>query len=478
VPRVSSASCRFLAASSVVATLVLIAATGCPAAQAAGSPGLVAPPAEPLSNYEVATGHTLTRDCGYTAPVRNPYRGAPGGAIRDLWLFCDTINYDSAGNIDEAVLGTDTAAEAPLVPGEVPQDLSEVPTPPSAPAFPDQNGPAPFLPVPPGLKLPGSTGACVGPNPSGNGVYGAQSPGIYPASWISGVTPEPPGVGDNPADVLITFENYCVDAETGNINTLFTDEGLGMVSYDPLTNTLSRPVTLFTSADGQNLQLVQQLGSPVFFGGYLYLFTSDCTSPYLGVCLSGNVYLARAPVAGHSWQDPDSYQYWTGSGWSSDLSDAGNVIPGATPFGISAGNYWSTGHGLVLVAESDVAGGFQVWTAQSPTGPWTLLQTGRAPGTCTGEFGCYALIGHPELSTKSHLLISYYDPTGLGHLHLAAFPWAPATGSARREPRVPAPQIPPGGSGIGSWPPGIVVRPATSGQSTTSGQTGRAPGPS
>lgn len=469
MPRVSSASCRFLAASSVAAMLVLIAATGVPA-HAAGPPGLVAPPAEPLSNYEVATGHTLTRDCGYTAPVLSPYRGntgtPPAGVIQDLWLFCDTINYDSAGNIDDAVLGTDTAAEAPLVPGEVPQDLSEVPTPPSAPAFPDGNGPAPFLPVPAGLELPGSTAACVGPNPSGNGVYGAQSPGIYPASWISGVTPEPPGAGDNPADVLITFENYCVDAETGNINTLFTDEALGMVSYDPLTNTLGRPVKLFSSGGGQNLPLAEQLGSPVFFGGYLYLFTSDCSSSYVGVCLSGNVYLARAAVAGHSWQNPGSYQYWTGSGWSPDLSDAGNLIPGATPFGISAGNYWATGHGLVLVAESDVAGGFQVWTAQSPTGPWTLLQTGRVPGTCSGEFGCYALIGHPDLSTNSDLLISYYDPTGLGHLHLAAFPWSPAAGSARRgsatqqaEPGASAPQVAAGVTGTGSWPPGIVSLP-------------------
>lgn len=459
----------FLAAACAAAPLVLLPATARPARAATA-------PAEPLSNYEVTTGHTLTRDCGYTTPVLSPYHGSAagspsaghGGALQDLWLFCDTINYDPSGNIVDAVLGTNTAAEAPLVPGQVPQDLSEVATPPSAASFPNDNGPAPFLPVPTGLVLPDSTSPCVGANPSPNGVYGAQSPGIYPASWITGVANEPPGAGGRPGDVLMAFNNYCVDGETGNINTLFTDEGFGVVSYNPLTNTLGRPRYVFTSSGGQNLPRAEQLTSPVFFGGYLYLFGFDCTASVFGVCTSGYVRLARAPAAGGAWQDPGNYRYWTGSGWSADYSEAGNLISGVTPLSISAGNYSAVGHGLVLTAESDVGGGFQVWTAPSPTGPWKLLQTGRVPSACTGgEFGCYALIGHPDLSTRSDLMMSYFDPGGLGHLHVAAFPWAATgTGSAQGESAGllgGKPAAGPGAQrridGLKESPPGIVTEP-------------------
>lgn len=397
--------------------------------------GAVAPPAEVLSNYEVTTGHSLDRDCGFSVPVLNPYHDAAmeplPGISQDLWLFCDTINYSASGTEVGAILGTDTAAEAPLVPGEVPQDLSELPTPPTRAKLPEDNGPQPFLPVPTGLVLPNSTTSCAGANLSANGVYGPASPGIYPASWITGAANEPAGPGSNPTDVLVTFNNYCVDAETGNINTLFTDEGFGVASYDPLTNTLSQPVYVFTSTGGQNMPRAEQLGDPVFYGGYLYVFGSQCLASAFGVCTSGEILMARAPAARGLWQ-PGSYEWWTGSGWTPNYSDAGNLVPAATPLGISVGNYFATGHGIALIAESNVAGGFQVFTAPSPTGPWTLLQTGQVPdeNACNaGEFGCYALVGHPELSTRSDLLLSWLDPAGHGHLYLAAFPWQSSTGN-------------------------------------------------
>jgi hypothetical protein len=112
-----------------------------------------------------------------------------------------------------------------------------------------------------------------------------------------------------------------------------------------------------------------------------------------------------------------------------------------------------------------LGGGFQVWTARSPAGPWTLLQTGRVPSTCSGgEFGCYALIGHPELSTKSDLLLSYFDPGGLGHLHVAAFPWQSAAASASAVTPASGQQPPAAPATIGAWPPGIVTLPVWSGK--------------
>ncbi len=401
------------------------------ASAAASLSGVVAPPAEILSNYEQTTGHTLDRDCGFTAPVLSPYftRGsAPSaGIFQDLWLFCDTVDYNASGTEVGAILGTDTAAEAPLVAGEVPQDLSELSTPPGRTALPGDNGPQPFLPVPSGVVLPSTTSACVGPSPSPNGVYGPASPGAYPASWVTGAEREPIGPGDNPLDVLVVFNNYCVDGFPGvSINNLFTDEAFGVVSYNPLTNRLGTPVYVFTTTGGQNLPRQEQLGDPVVYGGYLYLFSFNCDSSAFATCLSGTVYMARVPAVAPLVDDQQAYQWWTGSGWSSNYADAANAVPDATPFGISVGDYSSSGHGIVLIAESNLVGAFQVFTAPSPTGPWELLQTGQVPSptNCSGgEFGCYAFIGHPELSTPSDLMLSYFDPYGLGHLHLAAFPW-------------------------------------------------------
>jgi hypothetical protein len=420
-----------LAVCAAVLVMLLPLAPGGSASASVTAPGLVAPPAEILSNYEVSTGHSLDRDCGYSARVLNPYL-SPGsepraGVFQDLWLFCDTVDYDASGTEVGAVLGADTAAEGPLVPGEVPQDLSELPTPPARAQLPEDGAPQPFLPLPSGLVLPSSSSACVGPNPSPNGAYGPASPGIYPASWITGAEHEPLGPGSNPLDVLVSFNNYCVDSETGNINTLFTDEGLGLVSYDPLSNSLGAPVNVFTSTGGQNLPRQEQLGDPVFYRGYLYLFSSQCLASIFGVCTSGEVFLARAPSAPALWDNGANYQWWTGTGWTSDYADAGNLVPSATPFGLYAGDFSATGHGIVLIAESDVAGGFQVFSAPSPTGPWQLAQTGRAPNSSdcnAGEFGCYALNGHPEISTPSEFMLSYFDPAGSGHLYLAGFPWS------------------------------------------------------
>jgi hypothetical protein len=379
----------------------------------------VAPPAQTLSNYEFSSGHSLTRDCGFSTTVTGPGSTNP----QDLWLFCDSIDYAPDGTISSAILGTDSAAEAPLVAGQVPQNLTEVTTPPAALTLPSSRGPAPFLPVPTGLRLPGSNSSCTGS--SSNGVYGAQSPGIYPASWFTGVTAESSG------QVIMAVNNYCVDSETGDINTLFTDEGFGLFSYNPATNKLGSPVYPFATSNGTNLPLAEQLTSPIVSGSYLYLFVADCTVKAYGTCGSGNVYMARVPVSGLG--NSSQYQFWTGSTWSSSYADAGNLIPGATALSVSIGDYTSTGHGFVMVDETDLAGDFQVWTASTLTGPWKLLQTGTVPSSCSGgEFGCYAINGHPELSTAGDLMISYYDPAGNGHLHLAAVPWGTTAASAAR----------------------------------------------
>ena len=108
-------------------------------------------------------------------------------------------------------------------------------------------------------------------------------------------------------------------------------------------------------------------------------------------------------------------------------SPTGSAATAASrPLSISVGDYRAVGHGLVMVEQTSLAGAFQVWQAASPTGPWRPLRTGTVP--CTkGTQGavdalCRALIGHPELSTRSRLLISYFDP-GYDHVEVSAYPW-------------------------------------------------------
>jgi hypothetical protein len=394
------------------------------------------PPAAPkpvtskpvTSNYERASGNTIPRDCGYSSPL-------PGRAGWSLWLFCDTaVTGARDGKIEHLILGTDTAAAGPYRPGQVPGRLSEIATPPAPLALSGDGAPQPFLPVPQGLLLPGGTLPCTGP-------------GAYPASWITGVT-RAPGTAAS-SNLLISYDDYCVTDNAGSL----TAEGFGLVEYDPAHNLLGPTGRVFASLAGLPAQ--QVLGSPVIGAdGYLYLFGFCAATPTAG-CGAGGVFLARTLASPASWQDPLSYAYWTGAGWSPQAAAAASVLPGSAPsplspvtppsptaaaspanlvsttaasrpLGISVGDYRAAGHGLVMVEQTSLAGSFQVWQAASPAGPWRPVRTGKVP--CTkGTQGaadalCRALIGHPELSTRSQLLISYFDP-GREHVEVSPYSW-------------------------------------------------------
>ncbi len=392
------------------------------------APGLV------LSNYERATGDTVPRDCGYSSPLP----GRPGWS---LWLFCDTaVTSDRGTRIDRLILGTDTAAAGPYRAGQAPGRLSEIPTPPAAAALPSDGAPEPFLPAPQGLVRPGGTASCSGS-------------GAYPAAWITGVAREPAGAGLGSRDqLLISYNDYCVTGDSGSLGTdipgSLTPEGSGLVEYDPATNQLGSPEQVFGSTLGLALPVQQVLGSPVFDGGYLYQFGFCSAATLPSGCATGKVFMVRAQATPAAWRNPLSYQYWTGSGWSLDPNTATSVLPSGHPLGVSAGDYTADGHGLVLVEQTSLAGDFQVWQASSPAGPWHQVRAGRvpcraaqpamsgaAPGAGSGSGSgpgqaaargagdlCRAIIGHPELSTRSRLLISYFNP-GNDHVDTSAVSW-------------------------------------------------------
>jgi hypothetical protein len=407
---------RGLALLGALAGLAAVASCGGSSRPAPGpAPGLV------LSNYERATGDTVPRDCGYSSPL--PAR--PGWS---LWLFCDTaVTSDRGARIDRLILGTDTAAAGPYRAGQAPARLSEIPTPPAAAALPSDGAPEPFLPAPQGLVRPGGTASCSGS-------------GAYPAAWITGVAREPASTGRAPGgrgQLLISYNDYCVTGDSGSLGTdvpgSLTPEGSGLVDYDPATNQLGPPQQVFGSTLGLALPVQQVLGSPVFDDGYLYQF-GFCSAATLPTgCAAGQVFMVRVQATAAAWRNPLSYQYWTGAGWSLDPNTAASVLPSSRPLGVSAGDYSALGHGLVLVEQTSLAGDFRVWTASSPTGPWRPVRAGRVPCRAghpaqgqaaargAGDL-CRAIIGHPELSTRSRLLVSYFNP-GNDHVDTSAVAW-------------------------------------------------------
>ena len=143
------------------AVAVLLGAVVAVAVGTSSSPPGRVPPARVLSAYETAApGNAIDRDCGFSAPL-------PGSPGRLLWLFCDTV---WEGDRPGLWLGT-TAATGPAVPGHVPGELTELPTPrgdPHAPAV----SPAARRAVP-----VGGAGAA----PAGDARAAAQ-PGAAPAA--------------------------------------------------------------------------------------------------------------------------------------------------------------------------------------------------------------------------------------------------------------------------------------------------------
>jgi hypothetical protein len=370
------------------------------------------PPSQVLSNFENHYAANLVRDCGYSQPL-------PANPASSLWLFCDTDTYgfNSQGQWQlTGIINGSTAAAGPATRGEVPTGISELTSPGSGvPAMPNNDGPAQFLPTPSGLVT--SAGL---PCDSANNAYAA--------SWISGVTRD----AARSSDVLISYDNFCVPISAGNPLA----EGFGLAEYDPATNTLDSQATVFTAASGPALPQQELLGSPVFSGGYLYLFASYCADVYDATCVasSGNaVYLARVSASSSAWDHAGGYQWRAGSAWTGTAGSATSVISGATPLAVNVASFAAVGQGLVLVEETNVVGAFTVYEASGPAGTWTEKTSGTVPCTIEGNSFCRAIIGHPELSTTSQLLVSYFNPAATpyynpsagaeGHVMVAAFPW-------------------------------------------------------
>jgi hypothetical protein len=385
------------------------------------------------SRYEAASGHELRRDCGYSAPL-------PSNPNQSLWLFCDMEEKDPASGALLQFRPGMFASVGPATPGQVPAPLSELPSPPAAVgALPSDRAPEPLLPLPTDL--------------------GCGAAPAYATTRPTGVTRGPTGrlklrdgtapveISDGSQVLVITYVEACV-AAPGSLEV--HPKRFGIVAYDPAANQVRARFTLFAGTGGADLPWHQQLTSPVFDAaanpfngnlstGSLFLFASTCDTAVFVSCSAGRVFLARAPLidAGNNGRlfQPAAYQYWAKSragwwddpassdtavgiqrGWT-DAAHAESILPagtGAGPLEAEVGDlrwaarqadpvYRARGKGLVLVEQTNLAGGHRVWQASSPTAPWTLRST--ASTACTV---CGPITPHPDLSDPTQVLVSEY----------------------------------------------------------------------
>jgi hypothetical protein len=140
------------------------------------------------------------------------------------------------------------------------------------------------------------------------------------------------------------------------------------------------------------------------------------------------VFEARVAANPSAWTRPLSYQWWsrdTPTSWTSDAAQATSIIAGPEPDGVSVTSFG--GRRFVLVEQTSLKGAFAVYKSPTPFGPWRSVTSGQVTcGTATGFLNfCRAIIAHPEFSTRSQLILSYFNPATAphGHVMMAGFRW-------------------------------------------------------
>ncbi len=331
------------------------------------------------SSYETTT-RAVSRDVGISVAL-------PDG--HDLWLFGDTGIFQRAGTAawqETGFIDGSSALQARRARGQVPRG-ADYPT----------GVPRRFIPVPKNVYLP-----------DGNGRSCNYDTAAFPARWPTGAAV----MATNKSEVVVTYAEVCI-THTPDGGSAIQPEGWGYMLFNWRTQRIDRgPIDVFTpERSGAAIPASKILGWPQFDGDQLTLFTSHCTSFFV-VCKQGQVWSATMPATAAAMRKRASYQLHPlttdGSGtWE--------------PLTISVGRY---SDGWRLIELTSIAGTYKIFSASKPGGRWHLEQSGTLPGCPTRTGFCFALEGHPELSTATETLVSYMDPEAPpgGHLVISALP--------------------------------------------------------
>jgi hypothetical protein len=378
--RVASVVATFVA---VLAALVGVGGRMEGVATAAADSGVRAVPV--LSSYESGS-RVVSRDVGISVALPDAH---------DLWLFGDTGIFQRSGSgpwRSMQFIDGSTALESTYTRGHVPRG-HEIPS----------KGPTRFLPVPKNAYLPdGSRRPCT------------YETAAFPARWPTGAA-----LMTGTSEVLVTYGEVCVVSPPGGVTTVRA-EGWGYALYNWRTHHIDRgPVDVFQPhADGSALPPSQIFGWPQFDHGRLALFSSRCTSLYVA-CTKGQVWAVTMPATIAAL---DKHASYLRTALIADTAESW------TPLSISVGRYPS---GLRLIEMTSIAGGYRIFSAAAAREHWQLEAAGTLPGCPSRRGFCFALQGHPELSTDTDIFVSYMLPdAGLGRGHVVVSS-VPARAAAR-----------------------------------------------
>jgi hypothetical protein len=347
----------------------------------------------PVLSANESASATLGRDGGYGVALPNR---------KALWVFGDTPRFEYGKNrawtMKSFILGS-TAALGPYTRGRRPKAMPEVVV---GRRLATSNRATQFIPGSANIYMPNGSGRrCTRANGAAEAVR-----------WATGAALMP-----DKANVLITYVVVCVL----NSND-YTVEGWGFTQYNWKTNKLAvRPFDVFPpKKNGAALPNVHIWGTPVISGNKVTFFSSTCCH-----VTDSSVYMTTIPTNLSALKKRTSYVPQAILTLRLAVTGLMNVHVAA----YGPGRYR-------LIEQTDLNGNFGVYTASSPGGPWTQQLAGVLPGCKnSGVQTCRALYGHPELSTSTRLVLSYYLPgygpgvaghpdphRSLNHLVLASFP--------------------------------------------------------
>jgi len=377
------------------------------------------PPTDLVSQWETShPGCDISGDGGLSA-LLPPEAGQP---TRSIWLRGDTGMIPLPCSGQAGAWGTPAAISVNGAAGDVPV-VSELPA-------AGQNG----LPGTPIGALPNGTRPVTRflPRPTGlvRGDTGAACPEIHRIEWPQGVTRGPAGamtlyydgtpvqVADASKLMFISYAERCqID-----LNHSWT-ERIGMVAWNPATNSIVAHWTVWdglTDDDPSSVEVKwhQGLGSLTFRGGYLYVVVSNCAISWPGWCPGTDpgdkTVLRRVPQA--DIHDKTKYKFWnaTPAHWTGDYTQASTILPGEPGAGPYTPpqmcDFSASGDGYVIFETIAEWGEYRIWQSSHPEGPWTLSRDRTIPPETvlnvsrTRTPGC-----HPELSTPSNLIYSFFD---------------------------------------------------------------------
>lgn len=366
-----------------------------PSTTAGGSVGIVY--LGPVNaNPGSTTGATLQRQGGLSVAL-------PKG--HDLWIVGNSSSSATTSSQSDALIASSTVVKGRYTPGR-------------APIFPTASKPAGATA---GAKVGGKAGATAGataptqliPTPTNTYIPDGSGRACTPANGALYTTRWPTGAALIDTQTLyVSYTDVCA-MSAGFIAV----EGWGFMTYGwKNRRILSQPIDVFPpAASGAALSPERAYQSPIVADGKITLFTSQCTSFFL-LCLAGTVSTTTISSNVQAMAVPSNYV-------------SHPSVPDASaqwmPVDVSVAAYPG---GLRLIEQTSLAGTFVVFSSASPTGPWHPVYSGSLPGCSSTPAGfCSTFVGHPELSTGTSLVLSYFKPdgpgsTGIGYVYLARVP--------------------------------------------------------